>query len=145
MGTTTTTRGFVRPEGQYPFDLWPKGGKIQDRFFNSYVTYLKPSDEELSVQLTPDCIFFESTEELHKFRIKISETDLYAREKIASQRVGKNGSLPDEGTVWNFEEHNPDGVTWYHIRGESKLLWKAYAQKEEEALKIREFQNDKSD
>ena len=30
----TTTPGFVRPEGQYEFDLWPKGAKVQDLYFH---------------------------------------------------------------------------------------------------------------
>ena len=70
------------------------------------MTYLKPSDEELAVQRSPiDCIFFESTEELYKFRIKIPETELYARGKT-NERIGKDGSHSDKGTVWNFEKHN---------------------------------------
>ena len=63
----------------------------------------------MNVQYPHDCIFFESTEELYKFRIKVPNTELYVREKTEDsnkdvrERAWKDGSHSDNGSVWEFD------------------------------------------
>ena len=65
-------------------------------------------------QSNQDCIFFESTEELYKFRIKVPNEKLYVREKRddpnqgINERAWKDGSLCDKGTVWEFDQKTSD-------------------------------------
>ena len=76
------------------------------------MTYATPEDYKLHVQLSQDCIFFESTEELYKFFIKIPDTEFYGREErwdneddLTIKRVAKDGLKFENGTVWRFEEN----------------------------------------
>jgi len=97
----------------------------------------------MAVRYSPqDCIFFESTEELYKFRIKVPNTELYVREKH-DERAWKDGSHSDKGIVWEFDKQKSNS---YYIKSESNWYWKAYIHADDRLLKIKPtFDNDKND
>ena len=71
--------------------------------FVSYDTDPRTDPEAISVRPQRECLFFESTEELYKFKIKDPETNAYLRENMDTKLVYKDGE--DKGTVFFFEKH----------------------------------------
>lgn len=57
------------------------------------------------MRIEEDCLFFNSTEELHKFKIPVPGTNNFLRENIVydKERVYNDGK--DVGTVFFFEEN----------------------------------------